>query len=147
MPKVFAKQFVGVLDGSRPAALADGAKVDAKTRVITAHINLADRAYKVGDTIVVGIRPKGSAYRGHRLIASATMGAAATLAIGTEAVPAKYRAAATFTAVETPTEVALTAQVIAAPIVEEEEIIVTIGAADLPAAGTLIVETLYSTQA
>lgn len=140
MTKRYANEFVGVLDGTRPASKSDGGLVRADLKVIRATIPLEAQAS--GDTIVIGKRPQGSSYFGHRILASATL-ATATIAIGTEAAAEKYRAAATFTTANTPTDVALASAVDDAPLDDEEEMIVTIGTAALPGAGTLIIETLY----
>lgn len=67
-----------------------------------------------------------------------------TVAIGITGTTGKYRAAATFTAVDTPTPFGVTGANISGglpvPLAAAEEVIATIGIANLPASGTLLVD-------
>jgi hypothetical protein len=96
------------------------------------------------DTLVLGDLPAGATFAYGIITASATVGATATLAIGTSGTPAKYRAAAVHTAVDTPTFFGLAAQAAAAPLTATERVIGTIASAAFPAAGTLVIDIYYS---
>jgi len=67
-----------------------------------------------------------------------------TVAIGISGTTGKYRAAATFTAVDTPTPFGVTGANITSglpvPLATSEEIIATVAVAALPASGTLLID-------
>lgn len=141
MADSYADTFVGVNDGTAvPALQADGRRVGAERRVISAVITLAGQAS--GTTIFIGRRPRGSTYLGHRALTDTSLGTA-TIAIGTKASATKYKAAATFTSTDTPTDFVKTAQVAAAPLADYEDLWLTVGTAALPVGGTLIIDTNY----
>lgn len=143
MAKRYSREMTGVLDGSKPASMADGRIIMAKLKRIRATVDLASATFANGDTIALGRLPAGASFAYGVLNASATMGASATLAIGTAAAAGKYRAAATFTAAA-PTLFGVVAASAAAPLDAEEEVIATIGAANLPSSGTLEIDIFYS---
>jgi hypothetical protein len=91
----------------------------------------------VADVLVIGKALRGWSYKNGLFVADATMGATATLAVGNATTPGKYRTAAVFTAVNTPTVFGASAAGAFDPLAADEEIIVTIAAASLPAAGKL----------
>lgn len=146
MPDLFSPQTAGVFDGSRPPAMQAGNAQRAQVRSILAVINLATLAITTADNVLLGILPAGAVPLFGMILASATMGASATLAIGTNKVHAsnsQYRAAAIFTAVDTPTPFGLAANMGVA-LTAETAIYLTNGVANLPSAGTLVIEILYS---
>lgn len=96
------------------------------------------------DTLVVGNLPAGSTFAFGVVNASATLGASATVAIGTSGSAGKYRAAATFTAAAPTLFGDSAAAAAASPLAAEEQVIVTIGTAALPSSGTFIVDLFYS---
>lgn len=104
-------------------------------------ITLASQA--AGSTIRLFRLPTGVLPLRGWLHASATLGSA-TLAIGIAGATGKYRAAATFTAAETPTPFMLTGANLTSgqnvPLANSEEVIATTAVADLPASGTLVVD-------
>lgn len=67
-----------------------------------------------------------------------------TVAIGITGTTGKYRAAATFTAVDTPTPFGVSAANITSglpvPLAAAEEVIATVAVAALPASGTLLID-------
>src|SRR5262245_27706517 len=73
------------------------------------------------------------------MITSDTSLGSSTLAIGIAGTTAKYRAAATFTATDTPTPFGKAAAM-GVKLAAKESIIATIGGANLPASGTMIIE-------
>jgi hypothetical protein len=123
--------------GYKPAASVYGGRL----KRLRATFTLNSQA--TTDTLVVGNLPAGSTFAFGVVNASATLGASATVAIGNSGTAGKYRAAATFTAAA-PTLFGDSAPVAAAPLAAEEQVIVTIGTAALPASGTFIVDLFYS---
>lgn len=97
------------------------------------------------DTLVVGNLPAGATFAYGVINASATLGTS-TVAIGTSGSTGKYRAAATFTTADTPTLFGVATQEGAADpaLTAEEQVIVTIATAALPASGTFVVDLFYS---
>lgn len=95
------------------------------------------------DTLVVGNLPTGATFAFGVLNADTSSGST-TLAIGTSGSTAKYKAAAAFTATDTPTFFGKTATASASPLSAEEQVIVTLAAATAPSSGTLVVDLYYS---
>lgn len=83
------------------------------------------------DTIVLFKIPPGRRFGGGRIVSSVSLGTA-TVAIGTAADTGKYRAAATFTAVDTPTPFGKAAAYAADELKGEETVILTVANASLP---------------
>jgi len=83
------------------------------------------------DTVVLCTRPAGTRFIGGRITSSVSL-ATSTIAIGTAASPEKYRAAAVFTAVDTPTDFGKASAMAAAETITDEEIILTTAIASLP---------------
>jgi hypothetical protein len=145
MPLLFAPHLQGVLDGTLPPN-RQSPDQNGKVRSIQARINLAQLAVTTADWVQLGLLPVGAVPLFGIIHASATMGASAALAIGTNPTHAsngQYRAAATFTAVETPTPFGITANM-GVPVAAETPVFLTVGAANLPGAGTLIIELFYA---
>lgn len=129
--------------GAAAYAKSDGRVLQAKLKRLRATIDYDGQAN--GDTITLGKLPPGAAFAYGVLDASATFGAAATLAIGIAGEPARFRAAAIFTAADTPTLFGKAAAVAADPFTEEKTVIATVGAAAAPnSADYLIVDIFYS---
>ena len=125
--------------GYKPRASVYGARLKRMRATIT----LAAQA--IGDTIVLGNLPAGATFAFGVLASSVTLGTS-TLAIGITGTPGKYRAAATFTAADTPTLFGPAAVIGAADpaLAAEETVIATVAALALPASGTLVVDLYYS---
>lgn len=140
MAQGYAAELVGVLDSTLTVpAKTDGRTVNAKLRVFSATLDLALAAVKHanGDTNVLFRIPAGYKPLWGVLLGSATMGAAATIAVGIAGTAAKYRAAAIFTAVDTPTMFMKSSAADDDPLAADEDVIMTWGTADGPAAGVL----------
>lgn len=114
--------------------------IDGKVKAYQATITLAAQA--ADDTIVIAKARQGEKFIVGFLTASATLGASATIAIGNATTAGKYRAAATFTAVDTPTTFGKNGAM--AALEDDEEIIITVGTAALPGSGTLKVTMLFA---
>jgi hypothetical protein len=138
MANTFANEVTGL--GTIPETNANGAVQGGRIRRYRASVTMAEQAD--GDTITLARVPAGMAFAYGVINASATLGSA-TVAIGVSGTPAKYRAAAVFTAA-IPTLFGVAASAAAAPLSDGETVILTIGADDLPAAGTLVVDLYYS---
>jgi hypothetical protein len=94
-----------------------------------------------GDTVTLFKVPPGLRFRKGLLTSSVSL-ATSTIAIGIAGTAGKYRAAAVFTAVDTPTDFGPAAVMAADATVAEETIIMTVAVANLPttAGAKLIVD-------
>jgi hypothetical protein len=115
--------------------------VDGHVKCFAETVTLATQT--TSDTIVICRFPKGGVFLGGIITSTVTLGSS-TVAIGITGTVAKYKAAATFTAVDTPTFFG-TAATINVAETAERTVFITIAAASLPAAGTLCVTMLYAT--
>lgn len=95
------------------------------------------------DTIVVGQIPSGADFAYGVITSSVSLGTS-TAAIGVTGTTGLYRAAAVFTAVDTPTTFGNTAAVKAVPLATEQTVFITIGVAALPVGGTLVVDLYFA---
>ena len=120
-------------------ALADGFLIRARPRVQTEVITMAAQA--TSNTIPVATADTGWSFLFGIISTTATL-ASATIAIGITGSTAKYKAAAVFTATDTPTFFGKAA-VIGVKLTAPETLIITIAAAALPVAGTLVVSTFW----
>lgn len=138
MAQGFSAETVGVLDGTVPPIKSDGRVNGGRMRIFQATFDLAlATVAKVdGDTNVCFRIPRGLKPLFLALNASATMGAAATIAVGIAGTPAKYRAAAVFTAAALTWSMLSTASD-NAPLTDDETVIITVGTANLPSSGIL----------
>lgn len=119
------------------AEQAHGAKQYVKRCVIT----LAAQA--AADVIKLCNLPKGACPMGGELTTDTSLGSA-TLSIGNASSAAKYRAASTFTATDTPTTYGKASAQGITPLAADEEVIATVGTASLPGSGTLVIDVFYS---
>ncbi len=131
-------------DDDVPKLLRNRNATDCKMRSHVRTILLSGQAaIAAADTIKIGVRPKGSRFRGVKLSSGVSLGAA-TIAIGIAGNTGKYRAAATFTAVDTPTESGVTAAK-GVETTADEDVFATIAVAALPtSAHYLVIEYFYS---
>lgn len=142
MARFYSRETSGVIGVANPAK-ALGNVYDARLKRMRAVIDYDGQAS--GDDIVLGELPVGAVFAFGVLTASATAGASATLAIGTTGTLGKYRAAATFTAANTPTTFGTAAGASMAPLAAPELLLATVGTAALPnSADYLIVDIYYS---
>lgn len=97
------------------------------------------------DTLVIGNLPAGATFAFGKLTSSVSL-ATSTLAIGITGTTGKYRAAAVFTATDTPTDFGVATVVGASDpaLSAEEQVFATIAVASLPASGTLVIDLYYS---
>ena len=138
MAQTFSAEMNGLLNAV-PVTVPSGALVGGRVRRYRATITLTAQA--IADTIVLAKVPAGKVFAFGILNATASL-STSTVAIGTAAAAGKYRAAAVFTATDTPTLFGVNAAMVA--LSDEETVILTVAALALPAAGTLIVDLYFS---
>lgn len=136
MAKFYGSTFAAAKSGTLPQAMPDGRLVSNKRRTTTEIFTLASQAS--GSQLYIGTLPIGAVFEGIELNTDTSLGSA-TISAGSEASPAKYAAAATFTATDTPTVRAKASGQAQAPLTAPEDVYLTTGAAALPASGTLVV--------
>jgi hypothetical protein len=139
MPDLFSREMTGAL--SRPVVKASSVEgYGARRRRYRATITLATQT--TSDNILLAILPAGSIYEVSSITSSVSLGTA-VVAIGTSKVHAsngQLRAAAVFTAVDTPTNFGLASALSAGPLANDTPIYLTIATASLPASGTLVID-------
>lgn len=126
--------------GYKPKASVYGARLKRMRGTFTYASQVAGT-----DTLVVGNLPAGATFAFGVVNTSVTTGTA-TLAVGISGNTAKYAAAAAYTVANAPTLFGNTAVVGAADpaLAADEQVIVTIGTANLPASGTGVIDLYYS---
>lgn len=113
----------------------------ANDRRYRASITLASQAS--GDTIVLANVPAGMIFAGGVIVTDTSLGTA-TVAVGTATSAAKYKAAATLTATDTPTNFGKASAYAQSALTGQEQIILTVGTAALPASGQMVVDLYFS---
>lgn len=136
---------IAAVIGTAPQQQPDSAIVAGKVRRLRASYNVA--AQGAGDTLTIGKLPAGASFMAGYITASATMGAAATIAIGIAGTTGKYRTAAIHTTVDQPVLFGNAAAKDDPALAADETLIATIAVAALPGAGILIFDILYTTRA
>jgi hypothetical protein len=131
---------MGRLRNSAPVDLPLAGDVHGRVRIFNEKVVLASQP--TTDTVEVARLPKGARMLYGLLNSTVSLGSA-TLAIGIAGSTGKYRAAAAFTATDTPTFFGPAAAVGEA-LTAEEIVILTIATAALPASGTLRVTIFYT---
>lgn len=127
-----------------PRQMPNGSYAGGRVRRFRNTVTMAAQA--AADTITCQPVPAGHVFAFGVLTASASLGGTATLAIGVSGTPAKFRAAAIFTAVDTPTLFGTSAAASADFLTATEVPLLTIAAAALPGSGFFIVDFYYSGQ-
>ena len=120
-------------------ALINTSVIDGKTIAYQATIPLASQASS--DTIVIAKAKQGQKFVAGFITTDTSLGSA-KIQIGNATTANKYKADATFTTTDTPTPFGKAAAM--AALAADEEIIVTVGTAALPASGTLKITMLFA---
>lgn len=128
---------------AQPVVKAASAGYGARLIRFRASITLASQT--TSDTIVVAVIPAGYAFA-YGLITTDTSLGSSTVAIGITGTVALYKAAATFTATDTPTLFGKAAAIAQATLTADQTIFITIAAATMPASGQLVVDMFFSRQ-
>ena len=144
MAKIYGSTFAAAKAGTLPQVSPDGRLVGAKQRRTMERFTLA--AQPVADKLFLGTLPAGACFAGVRFTSSVSLGAA-TLSVGSEANPTKYRDAGTFTAVDVPTLAGKASAIGQSPLDGPEDVYATVAAAALPGAGTFTTELFFTTSA
>jgi hypothetical protein len=141
MTVFYADKATDVFDTSPPVKVSPAAH-GGRVRVLSDTVTLASQT--TSDTIVLfgGKLPIGAQVL-YGVITTTTSLGSSTIAIGITGSTSKYKAAATFTSTNTPTLFGAAAALLT-PVTTEEQLFITIGAATLPASGTLHVELFYA---
>lgn len=128
-----------------PVVKASGSGYGARLVRFRATIVLNTTTVTTSDTVVLANVPAGFTFAFGVLTSSVSLGTS-TIAIGTAASTGKYRAAATFTAVDTPTMFGVATQVgNQTALAADEQVILTTATANLPtSANTLVIDLYYS---
>ena len=125
--------------GTTPRGNVSGAQQGARVRVYREVITLATQT--TSDTITLADNvPVGSTFMYGVMLATVTLGATATVAIGVTGTTGKYRAAAVYTTAA-PEVFGVAAGSVT--LTAAETVFATIAAASLPGAGTWIVQLFY----
>lgn len=125
---------------TKPVTKRAGNAVNGEVRRTVSSFTLAAQA--IGDRLMLPAVPKGARGVRFRIQSSVALGGVATLALGIAGNVGKYRAAAIKN--DTNAEDVSSAVNTAAVLAAEEKPFLTVGAAALPGAGTLTVETTYT---
>lgn len=125
---------------SFPIDYPEVADVGGRLRIFNEKVALAGQT--TSDTIQVAKLPRGARVLFGVLVSTVSLGSS-TIAIGVNGTAGKYRAAGVFTIADAPTFFGAAANVGEA-LTAEETVIITIGAAALPGAGTLRVMMVYT---
>lgn len=141
MTVFYSTELAGIT--SQPVVKATSQAYGARLIRFRASITLATQT--TADTIVVAVVPAGYDFA-FGVLTTDTSLATSTIAIGIAGTVALYKAAAVFTATDTPTFFGKAAQVVAPAITADQTIFITIAVASLPAAGNLAVEMYFSRQ-
>ena len=131
---------MGRLRNTLPVDLPMAGDIHGRVRLFNEKVVLA--AQPTSDIVEVARLPKGARVLYGILNSSVSLGSA-TLAVGIAGNTGKYRTAAAFTAIDTPT-LFTPATVAGEALANEEIVILTIAAAALPASGTLRVMLFYT---
>lgn len=127
--------------GSVPKApLPNGNLIGGNVRLHRATVTLATQT--TSDTILIAVPRKGDSFLFGCQTTTASLGGTATVAFGISTSTAKYKAAAVFTATDTPTLFGKAAAM--TTLTTDEEIIVTIAAASLASSGTWVVDHYFA---
>jgi len=154
MAAFYTLELNGVSGTSGTTGTVDGLPViksvatlgsQARLRVARGSYTLTGTGVTTADTLNIAIMPSGAIFQWGQ-IASGVSLATSTVAIGITGTTGKYRAAAVFTAVDTPTPFGVAAIMAnQTPLTGDERIIGTIAVATLPVTGqSLVIQMVYS---
>lgn len=142
MALLLSTQLAGI--NSRPVVKPSGAELGGRTRRYRATITMAAQAN--ADWIQLCTQNPGEIFAFGIITASATLGTA-VVAIGTSATHGtngQFRAAATFTSVDTPTLFGLASATAQSAVTVPTPIYLTSATAALPGAGTLNIDLFFT---
>lgn len=123
-----------------PAGQVDGSVQGGHVRVYREKITLASQT--TSDTIVLAYPTVGETFLYGVLTTDTSLGSS-QVSIGIAGTTAKYKALGTFTATDTPTFFGKAAAQ-SAKLTADETVFMTIGTANLPSSGTLVVDLYFA---
>lgn len=138
MAQTFAPEVAGL--GTIPSTNSNGGVQGGRVRRFRATVPFAGQA--IADTVVLAEVPAGYTFAYGVINNTATLGASATIAIGSAAAAGKYRAAAVQTATG-PQLFGLASAADDAPLTAGERVILTVAVAALPTSAEFAVIDLY----
>jgi len=141
MATLYADKATDVFN-TNPPVKASPAAHGGRFRVVSDTVTMATQT--TSDTIVLfgGKLPVGAQVLYGILTTTDSLGSS-QIAIGITGTTGKYRAAATFTSTNTPTLFGVAAGLLT-PLTAEEQVFITISAANMPSSGTLHVQLFYA---
>jgi hypothetical protein len=131
---------LAALLAAKPRDLPIAALLTGKVRVMRERFNLATDV--AGSYAIGGMLPANSVPLFGVLNTDTSLGTS-TIAIGVAGATGKYRAAAVFTTINTPTLFGVLGG-IGVPLVTEEQMLLTVAVASLPASGFLDIAMFYA---
>lgn len=143
MTKLYCAEATGAYGVSSPTK-APGDVVQAQLKRMRATFVSTGANNAIGDTISLGRLPQGAVFA-YGVQTQSVSGSTATISIGNASDPAKYKAAAAQTTVDTPTLFGKASAIDDAGLTAEEEVLATIGALILPA-GTYMFDIFFSSR-
>lgn len=143
MAQVLSIELAGI--NSQPVVKPAVPAYGGRLRRYRASFTLASQPFGAGNELIVAKIPAGQAFA-FATIATDTTTATATLALGNASSSTKYSAAAAYTSTNAPAVVGNVAAINAGAYSAEETILCTIGTANLPASGNLVID-IYTSQA
>jgi hypothetical protein len=139
MATLFSNDTAGL--GTTPTQALSGAVVGGRLRRFRSHVTLASQP--TTDDILLARVPAGAAFAFGVITTDTSLGTS-TVAVGITGTTGKYRAAAVFTSVNTPTLFGLATAIDNVPLAAPEDVLLTIATAALPASGNLVVDLYFS---
>lgn len=137
---VFYSDTMTKLRNTIPQSLPAPAEVYGRLRRFKSIVTLATQT--TADTIELAKLSKGARFAFGMMTTSVTLGTS-TLAFGITGTTGKYRTAAVFTAVDTPTPFGNNGA-IGVALAAEEIVFATIAVASLPGAGNLVIDFFFT---
>jgi hypothetical protein len=142
MTTQYVMQQVGVVDGTVPAARADGRQVNARKRAFLGS-KTPGQAWASGDKIYLCRKPGGHKVTEIKVTTDTSL-ATATIDVGTLTNQGLYCSGATLTAINTPTAIGPKASTLDDPPGLTEDLYATLGVAGVGAAVLLTFEVVTS---
>jgi hypothetical protein len=139
MPTLPSVDTAGLL--TVPTTALSATVVGGRLRRYRSRINLASQP--TTDDVLLARVPAGSTFAYGVLTTDTSLGSS-TIAVGPLGATGKYRAAAVFTATNTPTMFGVVTNATATTLTADEDVLMTIAAAALPASGILVVDLYFS---
>ena len=143
MPTTLSTELAGILS-TPPVKPSAASGYGARVRHYRASITLANQTFGAGNEIFLAFVPSGLIFS-YGIVTTDTSLGTSTISVGNASSVAKHKAAAVFTTTDTPTIFGKTAAIVQAASTAEEQILMQVLVANLPASGQLVVDLYFST--